>query len=133
MRYVDNSINYNIIKTYGTTRGGKCANVRLYSIASLVAGLAKGISRTTQIAEIDGGISCQLCQLELEDFEHIFSDIDVTRMQVNGVLDYYPDGYNTWGDIISREVNVKYPIFSAKIYKKYGIKRLPTDKREEWS
>lgn len=59
------------------------------------------------------------------------ADVDITRMQVNGVLDYYPDGYNTWGDIISMDVRHKYPIFSAKIYKEYGIKRLPTDKRED--
>ena len=122
---------YVIIKTYGTTRGGKCANVRACSLPKLIDGDIGGISRTSQFVVIDGGLSCQLCQIELEDFEKIFSEMDITKMQVNGVLDYYPDGYNTWGTIISTDVSHKYPIFSAKVYKEYGIKRLPTDKRED--
>ncbi len=72
-------------------------------------------NRRTHVAFM-GEWSIPLCSMSLEMFSQIFSEYEIGIMQKNGNLNYYPNGRKHFTDIAT-----KYPIFSAKIYKKYGV------------
>ena len=114
-----------IINTRGGSRG-RLAQVYVYSLDSLVQGKLENVDRLSQLAMIDGELSNQFCRLSVDMFEEIFDESDINTMQDNGVLDYYPCGSRcmyadgSYG-AIHRGVEYKYPIFSVKIYSKWGI------------
>lgn len=111
-----------IVSTTGTSRGGKHARMRVYDLELLVDGeLNSLLDRRVQFATMNGMLSCPMCELSLEDFESIFDAGDIEEMRLNGVLDYYPDGKVHLTNYVYTDSANKYPVFSAKIYKKYGI------------
>ena len=113
------------VKQGRTSRGGKYANCKLVSQADMITG-AEYVDRYTQVGEVGSGdYTIPLCSLTIEEFEKYFEYLDIEIMKNNGVLNYYPEGYNTWGSMVSTYVAHKYPIFSAKVYKKYGVKKDP--------
>lgn len=101
---------YIFIRTYQGSRG-KMANVTVMSLTSFAYNKFYA-DRGTQIAEIDGGNSIPLREMNIEMFEKIFNPNLIKIMQENGRLDYYP-AYIC--------ISNMYPIFSAKVYKKYGV------------
>lgn len=112
---------YVLVKTVQGTRG-KLSNVRVISIEHFIYGNEK-IDRSTQIAEVGGGWSLPMREMTVEMFERVFAPEAIGDMERRGLLDYYPNGnrHKYWdGTIsayISNDVETKYPIFSAKVYK----------------
>lgn len=64
-----------------------------------------------------GGYSHSICQMDVETFETVFSKAEIKEMQINGMLDYD----STVDMSRYKSLSKKYPMFGAKIYKKYGI------------
>ena len=106
------------IQKYPSSNSGGSATVRVFTkFAFITGGIANSIGITVKSRyniqyAIYGGFSRSICQMTLREFEYIFNKIEIKEMQLNGMLDY---------DSTCRGVRKKYPMFSAKIYKKYGI------------
>ena len=122
---------YVLVKTVQGTRG-KLSKVRAISIEHFIYGNEK-IDRSTQIAEVGGGWSLPLREMTVEMFERVFAPEAIGDMERRGLLDYYPNGnrHKYWDGTISTyiftDVETKYPIFSAKVYKKYGVEKSPQE------
>lgn len=115
-----------LVHTYNASRGKLCS-VKVTSLEDLINNDCRVvINRRTHIAEIGGSFSIPLCELSVDDFETLFN-VNIITMKKSGVLNYYPNGRRliygdgTFSKYISQEVKDKYPIFSAKVYNKYGV------------
>lgn len=108
------------------SRGGKYSYCKLHSKKAVIDGEYKP-DRYTQIGYIDGCYTTQLCQIEVDGFENMFSQDEIVIMQNNGVLSYYPKGHRPLfrngerSKYIHDGVADKYPAFRAEVYKKYGV------------
>lgn len=94
-------------------RGGRTSDMNIYSYEAFVKGVLRPCRNTIRLCYIDGE-SFAMRSVTLGMFEDIFSKEDITAMQANGLLDYYPD--QIW-------IDAKYPMFQAPIYKKHGIQK----------
>lgn len=111
------------IQKYPSSNSGGSSTVRVFTkFAFITGGITNSIGITVksrnniQYARY-GNFSRSICQMTVREFEYIFNKIEIKEMQLNGMLDY-----DSTADLNRyRGIHKKYPMFSAKIYKKYGI------------
>ena len=119
---------YVIINTRGGSNG-KLSQVYTYSLTKFISEYNPIFTRRTQISQVDGGLSISLCKVTIDGFENVFSEDDIKTMQSTGVLNYYPKGNyyryydGTYSKNIKTDTDTKYPLFSKKVYDKWGIPR----------
>lgn len=106
------------IRKYSTSRSGGSATVKLFSKEDFMnkefdqpGGWWYSSRHDIQYCFI-GGYSNSISRMTIEEFESIFTDIEIKKMKDKKLLNY-----NTLG----RNVEKKYPIFRKDIYLKYGI------------
>lgn len=108
-----------IVEKFSSYKSGGSATVKVFTKEMFVKGQVRSQygnkilkdRHDMQICQI-GKHSISMCEISLNLFETVFSKEDIGDMMLNGILDYY--GNET-------RVSNKYPMFSAPVYKKYGL------------
>lgn len=97
-------------------RGTPIGSIQTFSAKNFITGVGYSKDRKDiMYAFRESSSLYPMFQMDLETFEAVFSENDISTMQTFGVLSYNPSG--EW-------VSKKYPMFKKEIYLKYGMKEL---------
>lgn len=106
------------IRKYPTSRSGGSATVRLFSKEDFIKGNLDNSGgwwysprHDIQYCNI-GGYSNPICGMTVDEFNSIFTNVEIEEMRNSGLLNY-----NTG----AKRLENKYPMFRRDIYLKYGI------------
>lgn len=106
---------YIFILNYPASNGLTCADVILLTKGQFMNKVLNSLPRSRKRVRL-GTFDCKytksIVSVNLTQFKQIFNNSDIETMKQNGMLDYFPN---------RRSLSLKYPLFRAEIYKKFGI------------